>query len=224
LLQYYICEILKSMSTSNSLSVNAQKGFTLSSSKGFAPLILLIGILIIGLAAVGGYYLYQKQTSYPIPQVVQKTPQPKLTKSTSSAQTANWKTYADTKYGYQVQYPADWDLTVLVPGGFSIGGNALGYNGRNFLFSVSILPNTIWDKAEKFPDMVNSNHVVEDVTISGIKGLKKIGDPNLPGPGFQILLSKNNFTYELTGFDNLYKEDKDNSTVDQILSSFKFTN
>lgn len=60
--------------------------------KGFVtPLLLaIIGILLIG----GGAYVYMQQKSANQPEVAN--------------QTADWKTYTNTKDGYQLKYPADW--------------------------------------------------------------------------------------------------------------------
>lgn len=67
--------------------------------KGLAPILIVLFIAL----AVGGYLLYQKQQ-----QTIQATPTPTSTpESTNSAETANWKTYTNIKYGFSVSYPTD---------------------------------------------------------------------------------------------------------------------
>ncbi len=75
---------------------------------GFAPILLLIGILIIVLVG-GGIYYYQAQiyrSATPTSQV-SKTPRP----STQTDETANWKTYINPVIKYTFEYPPDWKLT-----------------------------------------------------------------------------------------------------------------
>jgi hypothetical protein len=73
-----------------------------TSHKGFiAPLLLaLIVIMLIG----GGVYVYQqnKQANQPTTAI--------STTQTPNSQTADWKTYTNTKYGYSLQYPNDWEV------------------------------------------------------------------------------------------------------------------
>lgn len=66
---------------------------------------LFIAVLIYG----GIYYLAAQQkksspysTNYPSPTISQPSPTPD--------ETANWKTYENTKYGYQLKYPPTWQL------------------------------------------------------------------------------------------------------------------
>ena len=86
--------------------------------RGFAPILVLVGILILAIIAGGVYYFGRSQIVKPQPQnpvVVYQTPQPTLAPSSfpdvnpvpnGTGETANWKTYTNTKYGYQVKYPA----------------------------------------------------------------------------------------------------------------------
>lgn len=76
--------------------------------KGF-PLILIVLIVV----AVGGYFLYQQQNkSTPSTPPAQTVTQP----SSTSKETANWKTYTNTIDGYSIKYPTDWivDDTCMV--------------------------------------------------------------------------------------------------------------
>jgi len=71
--------------------------------KGLIPILI---VLIIA-ALVGGYLIYQKQTkSTSTPssqQTIQISPSP-------VDSTANWKTYTNTKYNFQLKYPLDWNV------------------------------------------------------------------------------------------------------------------
>lgn len=63
--------------------------------------LLIIGIIVLLLViGAGGYFLYQKQVNKPVAtQVSYPTPSP------TSDETANWKTYTNTQYGYSIKYP-----------------------------------------------------------------------------------------------------------------------
>ena len=75
--------------------------------KGFTPIIILIGILIVALIGSGAYYLGNKKAPLPSPSPV--SVQPSST-SSSSDETLNWKTYKNDKYGIEFQYPDSWML------------------------------------------------------------------------------------------------------------------
>ncbi|MBI4035555.1 hypothetical protein HY383_01275 [Candidatus Daviesbacteria bacterium] len=74
--------------------------------KGFASVLVLIGILVLTAVAGGAYYLGKSQVTKPQPQnpvVVSPTPD----------ETANWKTYT-SQYGYSFKYPESWGATESV--------------------------------------------------------------------------------------------------------------
>jgi len=86
---------------------------------GFAPILILIAIVVVG--AIGGaYYLGTKkapepQTSTTSSPAVQTTPSP----SSTPDETADWKTYTNTKIGFVIKYPPN-----IVP--LAISGLGLG--------------------------------------------------------------------------------------------------
>lgn len=77
--------------------------------KGFAPIIILVLILL----GVIGYFIYQNTqlqksnsnvtspSTVPNANLLQSSPTPDPT--------VNWKTYTNTKYGYSVKYPSNWE-------------------------------------------------------------------------------------------------------------------
>lgn len=71
--------------------------------KGFAPILILVGILV-ALALAGGVYFFGKSQVAKLqnPVVVSQTPQATPTPSSTSDETASWKTYTNTKYGYSI--------------------------------------------------------------------------------------------------------------------------
>jgi len=87
--------------------------------RGFAPIVVILLIVVLASMAVGGYYfvklskpaevqkVYQTPTS---PAPLTSTPEPTssvLTQS-GSADLTNWKTYTSTRYGFSFQHPPTW--------------------------------------------------------------------------------------------------------------------
>ncbi|MBI2020732.1 hypothetical protein HYS94_04985 [Candidatus Daviesbacteria bacterium] len=72
--------------------------------KGFAPLLIIVGILVVGLIAGGAYYLGSVGAPKPQTPVVNQTPQP------TADETANWKTYTNENLEFTIKYPSDWTV------------------------------------------------------------------------------------------------------------------
>lgn len=63
-------------------------------------IVILIGVVLLGyLFYSGKIALPQKQTDQPIAE------------TSKVDETADWKTYTNTKYGFEVKYPNDWIMT-----------------------------------------------------------------------------------------------------------------
>lgn len=72
----------------------------MSKEKGvsfLAPLVVTIFLLII---AIGVFFVYQKSKEF--------SGQQKLTTTTQTAQTVEWSTYTNTKFGFKIDYPKNW--------------------------------------------------------------------------------------------------------------------
>lgn len=74
--------------------------------RGFTPIMLLVGILVLALVGGGAYYFGTLKNT---PQtqdyvLISQTPKPTQTPD----ETANWKTYTDEQSGYSMKYPVDW--------------------------------------------------------------------------------------------------------------------
>ncbi|MEI8270752.1 MAG: hypothetical protein WCG45_05260, partial [bacterium] len=109
----------------------------MKTQKGFAPILIAI-IAGIVLLAGGGTYYYSKQNKSPdftnlMKGLSAKTPKlegdtkqenPPVVKSDSSSLVSTeWKTYTNTKYGYQIEYPSNWiyDVNLLSENNFGAG-------------------------------------------------------------------------------------------------------
>src|SRR3989338_8235327 len=79
--------------------------------KGFANLVL-VGTVVI-LIAIGGYFTWSKKSNNT------NTPESLLPEA-SQADTSNWKTYRNDKYGIEFKHPTGWYIYDGVNGGSGI--------------------------------------------------------------------------------------------------------
>lgn len=121
--------------------------------KGFAPLIIVIILTLVGV--VGAYYLGGLNKSKT--NVIQPNTQPQITEKPSTATpnttpnvTANWKTYTNTKYLYTFQYPQQYSVK---------NNNAEGYdNNISTSFSLDVF------NPSKEPSLVFAVYIEEPNT------------------------------------------------------------
>ena len=110
----------------------------MNKQKGLAPILIII---LIAVMAVGGYLLYQKQIK-PVA-VPQFSPSPVVSPvispiASSSADTANWKTYTNSKYGFTLKYPQN--LSVKETSNIIIF-NAVGNKDNETVFALIVYEN-----------------------------------------------------------------------------------
>lgn len=129
--------------------------------KGFAPIIILLGITIIAVL-VGGVLVYTNYSNN------QSKLNPQPTPTSTSDETANWKTYTNKKYGFSFKYPSNW---VENEGKIE---EKLGVNGVNALtqkgIAVEVYENSGKLSALEFLDTI----FYKDYNEEGLKGLKEI--------------------------------------------------
>lgn len=223
--------------------------------KGQTGILILAGIVLV-IALVGGaYYLGKSATlkSSPAPVVTspasrdEQTPQPSPSSSPSLDETANWKTYTSTKYGFTLKYPNDWeikseneivdsvttkttlqssDLTIKeinIPG---VGGEQVT-NGSKLEISAS--NNENFKSYEQLKDFMENKYTgfplnyftsSREIIVDGVKSIIKSGRTVTTlalGSSFGYFF-KNGVTYQLT-FTNVQDDDR---IFIQILSTFKF--
>ncbi|MFH1890375.1 MAG: thrombospondin type 3 repeat-containing protein [Candidatus Kuenenbacteria bacterium] len=142
-----------------------------------------------------------------------------------NVETANWQTYVNSKYGFEIKYPVDWYLyeeinNIRVQPEKDIPGSIPGPSSE--AFEVVIMENIDnldlaefvkqdWQKA-------GAKYSQEEITISGINGLKVEQQEEAIDPTPYVYLSVGDQVYKLKR--NL--GDLDN--FNQILSTFKFIN
>ena len=151
--------------------------------------------------------------------------------STTTDTTANWKTYTDSEYKFSFMYPNDWKLNCLateLPDGWldrnicdlvspkALLDHGQISNGSYFVVGVS-KPNPNYANFTEYLDYSSKQfgYTFKDRQINNISG--KIG---------LTRGKETNFLFERNGhFINanwIYSENSE--SIDQILSTFKFTN
>lgn len=148
----------------------------------------------------------------------------------NSDPTANWKTYKDTNNTISIKLPSSWqldtkgspeNLAIAVPAVLLSGGN----NKNSFFIQKYSKDISEKDFVEQY--ICNANFgtcaypkEAEDVTISGLKGIK-IYNHYRQNPSMEYIV-KNNDNFYILGFnqDDTFKTEQ--KMQDQILSTFKF--
>ena len=84
--------------------------------------VIILGIVILAVVGIGGYAIFNKTNpANNIPSASQNMPtpttqqvpvgqQPTPIAQTHNSETAGWKIYKNTKYGFEVRYPQDWEI------------------------------------------------------------------------------------------------------------------
>lgn len=185
--------------------------------KGFISIILTLFILAV--AAVAGYsYLGENlsQISLPAPKAL-VTPAP-----TNTKETANWKTYTNSKYGYSIKYPSQWNTNSPPSGpGILIGQ---GPNEDQINIDTSLTKNAIMVESCKqtqqvFLDNIPASRCEFTQEISGERGV--VYNPPIVSKTVYIEALHNGQYYSIVLTSD---ETSDKFKIfNQILSTFKFT-
>ncbi|HEX9503169.1 MAG TPA: hypothetical protein VF974_02500 [Patescibacteria group bacterium] len=186
----------------------------------FAPKILwtIIGVLLLVVAAGSVLWWQEIQLVKDLSQVKQACAQifaPPCGSSSKSSQTADWKTYTNSEYGFQFKYPDKYKIkeTSNPAKDWLLELKFAAQNNTADQISLSIYNDPLITPCEE--DCISS----ENVMISGnawiVYQLSYNGNH-----ARDAKLARNNVSYIFDANSDIsYK----NATLDQILSTFKFT-
>jgi len=230
-----------------------------NSQKGFALLILLLiaaGVLVLGGA---GYWYYQNQNKAPeliggqkdvhgclIPagyswcevkqkclRVWEEKCEATSTTQTSDSPTADWKTYTNSQYGFEIKYPKYWIFSEQSTGGnditISFKSNEKIQDGCGIDLRADVGMNPFLCPGNGF-DISIFRDLTRDKYIAGFKGSKlmisKTEDVVISGITFtKVIFTNDNVQYitetngYLLSFSSIGYYDR---TERIILSTFKF--
>lgn len=182
--------------------------------KGSALVLILFGILILGMTAIGVYYFSKLQTSQPV-----------KTLPTLLSETSNWKTYENITYSFQVKYPNN--LIVKEH------NNGVSFELKDFPKKIEF-PAFVDIKIYKNPDNLNTADFIQKNIGTLIEGTNiqqvKINNLNgirltLSGPtdNDNVAFQHGGYIYIITlGHGLIESADISTEIFDQILSTFEF--
>lgn len=199
------------------------------SQKGLAPILIVLILAVL----IGGYLVYQNQPK-PTP-----SPQPTNQLSPASDETANWKTYTNSKYGFSFKYPSD--LVVSEPGSIRLTNEVpMSQVASDKYINILIFVHSIdpqidlkkWvekDTTRNRPDGTVGSIVVgtiENYKSSSLQGFTYHGGAEV-NIKHVVIQKKDNiidFTLDCYQTGCSYKDNPDAERIfNQILSTFKFT-
>lgn len=217
--------------SSTPLQTIKQKGY-------FLP---IIGAVVILFTIAGGaYYFMRVKSSTAIPaqtQTVIPTTQP-----STIDETANWKTYTNSKYGYTLKYPSNWSLVEQLSGSYidiydqpNITQPQL-HDGSWVKISISnderqgrIQPSDSIGTKKEIANKVFEEKIA-DITLDKYSAFKTVSDilsgsqtDARPTTNIVAKIDSNTFVISFSNPDKNQYE-KDLNIFNEIISTFKFNN
>ena len=198
-------------------------------------LFLILGIILAGSLVFGGYKLGQRSI---YPELVEgPTPTPELVATPALDPTANWKTYTNTKYGYSIRYPKEWQ-SFEVKEGPEAGirtdfAESESFSEREYWVWTKVNNNPDGLSAKQWVDKLLLQYSDQQAVIAGIKREKdSVADveaervTGLPAMTeiVSVFIPKEKNIYEIVlqkGVGILSSENKD--TFNLMLSTFRFS-
>ncbi|GEM_PF-2798708 len=200
--------------------------------RGFAFLLILAVLGLIGIAATAGLYFVTKNSSL-------KTTTPAATNSaatnTTTDENKDWKTYTNSEFGFSIKYPKDKIVENAKTQDFlnvSFGGDdGTGYGAPTPPdFSVLVYSKSNLDELTKVLSLQRGG----TVTLSQNRKYQKVGDIVVDGTSASQLsldlgtgegssvavIQKGNFIYFIQRTH--FNQETQDKFFDQILSTFKF--
>ena len=182
--------------------------------KGFSPILIVV---ILGLVAVVGYFIL-KPTIPPS----SRTDSEQTVTQTTDIDLANWKTYRNNEFGFELKYPPHLSTSVQDDDTYLL---FIWFTPRideslKDRFSVTVNENSLNEEAE-FQKQEVEGHVLtnlieeSEINFNGYKGLRLDYEPSVDNLVPTTTLIINNGIYSYT----IVSETDD---IDQILSTFKF--
>jgi len=194
----------------------------------FKKIILFFGVLLLAFVA---FQFYQTRTLKPTSKI---TPSPTPTINISDTSTpdeigTSWKTYTNTKYGYSIKYPEDWNINSSNPSAINLSFNIKyssesGYPNSGASINIDSERSNLLN-LEDFYKQIASNKFTKinsrsDIKIDGLDALLLNVNQLEAPPGMDVHFIKSDIHYTIQFWQIDTNQSK---TFDQILSTFRFT-
>lgn len=208
--------------------------------------IILISVLLLTTAGVGGYMLGARRqqpsptglltnpdpsrlpTATPIQQL---SPHPTNTTSQTDP-TAGWKVYRDEKYRYSIKYPHGWIIAITnngsqgTPHYVALTDSALSKSSLAPVLSIHVKPNSPYPEELRYAKASIGADEERDVIVANIEGKKYSSSGIVAGPGPQLVafvLPFNSGTFLIIATPE--QESREYSaTIQRIVSTLNFVN
>ena len=197
--------------------------------RGSAPIFALIAVLFVaGIAAAFYFGQNYSKTSTP-------TATDSATTNTTSDETKDWKTYKNTKVGFEFKYPPKYNNPIIPAGRFG-GSPADGTEtGASLIFDDGSTEQFILEFSQTSGSLEDLRKTKETPSTSQIVLIRKtkidqtivewyIAEPPMIYPDngetgrIEVYFIKNGYGFSLTSSRGHSEEE-----IKQILSTFKFT-
>lgn len=201
-------------------------------------IITILVVVVVILLGTTIYFATVSNTSQPAqtPLVKQQATQspattPVQTNNTATTVPSDWKTYSDQKYGYQLQYPSNWNLA-SDNGSDSDGYNVTVWQGDGFnkdnIQIVKVMygtnaDGTVSNREIYLKMLTNGSH--SNISVAGGQGYYSVNETKGgPSPTIYLVGDKEIFLMNFNIFDSkktpLSEAEK---LFKQVIGTFKFT-
>ncbi len=176
--------------------------------KGISNLVwIILGIVLL---CVAGYFAFVKNSEQTAESLTQTST------SNSENETANWKTYTNTEYGFEFKYPP---TITLEEKNSTITDTLVDKKIDTLIVSGDYLEILTWKTSPG--NQVFTCYASEFINIAGYKVEKCLSHGlDSDEKGLETQLIRNGFTYRF--YIGSYANNE--AEANQILSTFKFTN
>lgn len=192
----------------------------------------ILTYLIIGvLAWVAIYYFFLNKNAENA-----VTPQNEQIQTKNASETADWKTYTDSEYGFEVDYPQAWHEVTeedskqsVALFSFCPNTNEL-CNGHDDLYVyLNIYDTQRFDSLQSVNDFMNVGvaRKQENILVSNSPAIKTqaTGCADKSLASYSIVMKQGNYFYAMHTYSDCNQSQRSqlNEIFNQMLSTFKFT-